>query len=101
MAENWYIVLELSFDPPVEDEQKIEERLIERSKFWSAHFNDFKIGAQCRAWNQAIPQIRKDMIGPAISESSWPPKPVTLCMARWTSCLRRLGARDILPHRSG
>ena len=34
MAENWYIVLELSFDPPVEDEQKIEERLIERSKFW-------------------------------------------------------------------
>lgn len=65
MAENWYIVLELSFDPPVEDEQKIEERLIERSKFWSAHFNDFKIGAQCRAWNQAIPQIRKDMIGPA------------------------------------
>lgn len=59
MAENWYIVLELSFDPPVEDEQKIEERLIERSKFWSAHFNDFKIGAQCRAWNQAIPQIRK------------------------------------------
>ena len=35
---------------------KIEERLIERSKFWSAHFNDFKIGAQCRAWNQAIPR---------------------------------------------
>lgn len=65
MAENWYIVLELPFDPPEEDEAKIEAKIVERSKFWSAHFNDFKIGAQCRAWNQAIPQIRRDMIGPA------------------------------------
>lgn len=65
MAENWYIVLELSFDPPVEDEQKIEEKIVERSKFWSSNFNDFKMGAQYRAWTQAVPQIRKDMIGPA------------------------------------
>lgn len=65
MSDNWYVVLELEFDPPVEDEHKIEEKIEERSKFWSTHFNDFKRGAQYRSWHQNIPQIKKDMIGPA------------------------------------
>ena len=65
MADNWYVILELSFDPPVEDEVKIAERIAEKAKFWSTHFNDFKMGAQYRAWHQNIPQIKKDMIGPA------------------------------------
>lgn len=46
MADNWYVVLELEFDPPVEDENKILQRIDEKSKFWSTHFNDFKNGAQ-------------------------------------------------------
>ncbi len=65
MADNWYIILELEFDPPVEDEQKIADKIDERAKFWSAHHDDFKMGAQYRAWLQNIPQIRKDMIGAA------------------------------------
>lgn len=65
MAENWYVILELEFDPPVEDEGKIGERIEEKAKFWSAHFNDFKKGAQYRTWHQNIPQIKKDMLGPA------------------------------------
>lgn len=63
MADNWYVILELEFDPPVEDEQKISDRIDEKAKFWSTHFNDFKMGAQYRAWHQNIPQIKKDMIG--------------------------------------
>ena len=65
MADNWYVILELGFDPPVEDEVKIAERIDEKAKFWSTHFNDFKMGAQYRAWHQNIPQIKKDMIGSA------------------------------------
>ena len=65
MADNWYVILELEFDPPVEDEQKIADKIDEKARFWSTHFNDFKMGAQYRVWHQNIPQIKKDMIGPA------------------------------------
>ncbi len=65
MADNWYVILELEFDPPVEDEQIIADKIDERAKFWSTHFNDFKMGVQYRAWHQNIPQIKKDMIGSA------------------------------------
>lgn len=65
MADNWYTVLELEFDPPVEDEGVIAARIDEKTKFWSTHFNDFRMGAQYRTWHQNIPQIRKDMLGSA------------------------------------
>lgn len=65
MADNWYTILELEFDPPVEDEGVIAARIDEKAKFWSTHFNDFKMGPQYRTWHQNIPQIRKDMIGGA------------------------------------
>lgn len=65
MADNWYIILELDFDPPVEDEQVISAKIDERAKFWSTHFNDFKFGAQYRAWHQGLPRIKKEMLGPA------------------------------------
>lgn len=65
MADNWYIVLELSFDPPVEDEQVIAARIVEKSRDWSTKFNDFKRGTQYRSWHQNIPQIKADMIGPS------------------------------------
>lgn len=64
MADNWYIVLELEFDPPIEDEKKIEERIVEKAKLWSSNFNHYKYGAQYRTWNENIPTIRKEMIGP-------------------------------------
>ncbi len=63
MTDNWYIILELEIDPPIEDEEVIENRIKEKSRFWSTHFNDFKMGAQYRKWQQNISQIRKDMIG--------------------------------------
>ncbi len=65
MADNWYVVLELDFDPPVEDEQKIEARIGEKAKFWSTHHSDFKYGPEYRRWSDSVAQIRKDMIGPA------------------------------------
>ena len=65
MADNWYIVLELDFDPPVEDEKKISEKIEERAKYWSANFNHFKYGPQYRLWHQNLSQMKKDMIGPA------------------------------------
>lgn len=64
MADNWYVVLELDIDPPEENEQIISDKIDERLKYWSAHFNDFKMGAQYRSWLQNVPQIKKDMLGP-------------------------------------
>ena len=29
MADNWYVILELEFDPPVDDEQKIADKIDE------------------------------------------------------------------------
>ena len=63
MNNNWYIVLGLEFDPPIEDEQVIAEKINEKEKLWVNKFNDFKMGSQYRAWHQKLPQIRKDMIG--------------------------------------
>lgn len=64
MTENWYMILELEFDPPVQDEAIIAAKIDEKAKFWAANFNNFKLGPQYRAWHQNIPQIKKDMIGP-------------------------------------
>ena len=64
MADNWYVVLELEFDPPVEDEQIISDRIEEKKKFWSSNTTHFKMGPQYKVWLKAIPQIQKDMIGP-------------------------------------
>ena len=63
MADNWYVVLELEFDPPVEDESIISQRICEKSKIWSTHFYHYKNGHQYRKWHQSIPQIKKDMLG--------------------------------------
>ncbi len=65
MAENWYIALELDFDPPEEDEAVIARRITEKQKFWASNSTDFREGARYRTLNDSITQIRKDMIGPA------------------------------------
>lgn len=66
MTENWYLVLELEFDPsPVNDEAVIEQRIEEKRKFWSSKANDFNHGAEYRKYSQMLPEIKKDMIGEA------------------------------------
>lgn len=64
MADNWYIVLELEFDPPVEDEKVIADRIEEKRKFWATQFNHFKLGAKYRSLVDEVGKIKKDMIGP-------------------------------------
>lgn len=66
MTENWYVILELEFDPkPVVDESIIEQKIEEKRKFWSSKANDFNHGAEYRRYSQKLPEIKKDMIGDA------------------------------------
>lgn len=93
MAENWYIVLELEFDPPVEDEGVIAARIDEKAKFWSTHFNDFRMGAQYRAWHQNIPQIKKDMMGGTNIRKQLAQDACTQLYSRVDKLLRTIGRR--------
>lgn len=64
MAENWYLVLGLEFDPnPVNDETVIEQKIEEKRKFWSSKANDFNHGAEYRKYSQMLPDIKRDMLG--------------------------------------
>lgn len=93
MADNWYTVLELEFDPPVEDEGKISARIEEKAKFWSTHFNDFKMGAQYRAWHQNISQIKKDMIGGANIRKKLAQDACTQLYSRVDKLLKTIGRK--------
>lgn len=65
MKKNWYLVLELEFDPnPVQDEAIISQKIEEKRKFWSSKANDFNHGALYKSYSQMLPEIKKDMIGP-------------------------------------
>ncbi len=65
MTENWYLVLDLEFDPnPVRDEATIRARIEEKKKFWTGKFNDFMHGDKYRRYVHLIPDIERDMIGP-------------------------------------
>ena len=61
--ENWYIVLELEFDPPVEDEDVIQKRINEKKDFWNRNANGLK-GKEYSVWRDAIPKIKKEIIFP-------------------------------------
>lgn len=62
MADNWYIVLELEFSPnPVEDQAVIEQRIQEKSKFWSSNFNHSIHGPEYRRYHQMIQEIKRAM----------------------------------------
>lgn len=64
MTENWYIILDLEFDPnPVNDEQIIADRIEEKRKYWSSKANDFNRGTEYRKYSQMLPEIRRDMLG--------------------------------------
>ena len=65
MTENWYVILELEFDPnPVVDERIIEQKIEEKRKFWSSKANDFYKGPTYRKYLQMVSTIKEDMIGP-------------------------------------
>lgn len=65
MAENWYLVLGLEFDPnPVQEQAKIDEKINEMQKFWARNANHMTKGAVYKKYMQMIPDIRKAMCDP-------------------------------------
>ena len=68
MTENWYLVLELEYDPkPVQDEAVIKQRIEEKTKFWSSKANDFNKGAEYRKYLDYAKKgvIENEMLNPA------------------------------------
>ena len=63
MKDNWYIVLGLEFDPPVNDEEVIKAQIEKKQRFWASLYNDFRMGNKYKVWHQSLNQIRKDMLG--------------------------------------
>lgn len=62
MAENWYIILELEFDPnPVNDEALIRERIEEKKKFWSRNANNFQ-HKEYKDYLERVKEIEDDML---------------------------------------
>ena len=101
MADNWYIVLELEFDPPVEDEIIISQKIEEKSKFWSTRFNDFKYGAQFRTWHQNIPQIKKDMLGENNIRKQLSAEACTIVYAPIDKLLKTIGRKGSVSEEEG
>jgi len=65
VAENWYIILELEFDPnPVHDEEVIKNRIDEKWKFWNKNANDFSKGPEYRKYREMVNDIRNAMSNP-------------------------------------
>lgn len=64
MNENCYLLLELDFDPPVEDQNVIDQRIEEKRKFWSINSNDFKRGAEYKKYLDMLPEIKRIMCDP-------------------------------------
>jgi len=62
MSTNWYIVLELEFDPnPVHDLPTISAKIDEKVKFWARNFNDFQHGAAYRDYHDRRNEITAAM----------------------------------------
>lgn len=63
MEINWYIELDLEFDPPVHDEELIEKRIQEKHKEWSTKARTAMNPTQFQNLLKEEDNIRKDMIG--------------------------------------
>ncbi|MDO5521122.1 MAG: hypothetical protein Q4G58_11580 [bacterium] len=62
--ENFYLILELPFDPPEED-QAVIDRVIEKKRLeWSKGATDFKKGPVYRGYTSMLPIIREVMADP-------------------------------------
>ena len=66
MKDNWYIILELEFDPnPVHDyEGIIKAKIKEKESFWAGSFNDINRGAEYRRYHQLVPKMHTAMNDP-------------------------------------
>jgi PKD repeat protein len=64
MSENCYLLLELEFDPPVEDQAVIDQKIEEKRKFWSRNSTDFKRGAEYKRCLEMLPKIKEIMSDP-------------------------------------
>ncbi|WP_292374576.1 hypothetical protein [Methanosarcina sp. UBA411] len=64
MNENCYLLLELEFDPPVEDQAVIDQRIEEKRKFWSRNSTDFKKGAEYKKYLEMLPETKRIMSDP-------------------------------------
>ena len=70
MTENWYLILELEFEPnPIVDEAVIRQRIREKQKFWSSKANDFNHGSEyknnmllCKDEDAIVADIQNDDI---------------------------------------
>ena len=58
------MLLELDFDPPVEDQAIINQRIEEMAKFWSSLYNDQFSGPEYRHYLQLLPDIKRIMSDP-------------------------------------
>lgn len=66
MTENWYLVLELPFDPPEKDAAKIKAAIAEKKKFWDKNAQHYKYGATYRKYAGMISTIEAEMLDPTI-----------------------------------
>jgi len=65
MSHNWYIELELEFDPnPVHDLTIINARIDEKLRFWTRGFIDFHNGPKFREYHERQHEIRAAMSDP-------------------------------------
>lgn len=60
--ENFYIILELPFDPPEEEEEVILKAIEKKRLEWSKGSTDFKRGPIYRAYSAMLPEIREVML---------------------------------------
>ncbi|MDO5291380.1 MAG: hypothetical protein Q4F05_01395 [bacterium] len=62
--ENFYIILELPFDPPEEDQAVIDQTIEKKRLEWSKGATDFKKGPVYRGYTSMLPVIREVMSDP-------------------------------------
>ncbi len=66
--ENYYILLDLSIDPPETDTKVIEAAIARKQSEWSRHRNHPTKGLQAQQYISMIPDIRRVMTDPARRE---------------------------------
>lgn len=64
MNKNCYLILELDFDPPVEDQAVIDQRIEDKRKFWASKFNDSFKGTEYKEYSDNLEEIRRIMSDP-------------------------------------
>lgn len=53
------MLLELDFDPAVEDQAIIDQRIEDKAKFWSTNSNHFTKGSEYKMYLEMLPEIKR------------------------------------------